>query len=317
MRSETIDPERLREASRACYKQSINQVIDHVDRNLDLDLPLSELASVAGFSEFHFHRVFRCLTGETVVEFITRMRLERALWRMRHAPASLTEIAIDCGFGSLSNFSRTFKKHYGISPGKIKIEPFLQERKIGQAHPLASRYYLNEFPEDEPAMDFPVRIVQRADQHIAYIRCQGLYLDPNQGIEAYKRLMEWARVENRMNPETKVIGMSGDDPDVTPLAKCRYDLCVTVDAPIRPSGEIGAGIILGGRYAVHHCQGDIHAFVRAWTHFFMVWFPQSGHRPASRPAMEIYHSNPEEVGWEYFDIDCCVPIDPIPGLIDL
>ena len=76
---------------------------------------------------------FRCLAGETLVRFI-RMRLERAQWLMRRAPASLSEIAIECGFGR-SHFSRTFKKEYGVSPSRVRLDSFLQERKIGQAYP--------------------------------------------------------------------------------------------------------------------------------------------------------------------------------------
>ena len=78
---------------------------------------------MAGFSDCHFHRIFRSLLGETLVQFITRMRLERALWMMRRAPASLSQIAIDCGFGSHSNFSRTFKKQYGSSPVRSTWTP--------------------------------------------------------------------------------------------------------------------------------------------------------------------------------------------------
>jgi len=309
--------ERLRAASRASYLESINRVIDHIDDHLDHDLPLADLAAVAGFSAFHFHRLFRCVTDETLVRRITRMRLERALWRMRHAPASLSQIALDCGFGALSNFSRTFKKEYGISPSRIRIESFLQERKIGKAGPTASRYHLHTFPDDERGLDFPVRVVPMPERSIAYIRCVGLDLDPNLGVEAYRRLMAWARAEERVTANTKLIGMSADDPEITPIDKYRYDLCITLDRPFRPTGEIGATTLPAGLFAVHHCQGDIHSFDRAWNYFFKVWFPQSGYRPASRPALEIFYSAPEEVGWDYFDIDCCVPIEPIIGIQNL
>jgi DNA gyrase inhibitor GyrI len=236
---------------------------------------------------------------------------------MRHAPASLSQIAIDCGFGSLSNFSRTFKKEYGSSPSKIKLDNLLKDRKIGQTHPESSRYHLHEFPKDERSSEFKVRIAPMADLHVAYIRCYGLGLDPQKAVDAYHRLMAWARSNPHVPNDSMVIGMSLDDPEITPLDKYRYDLCVTLDGPILPSGEIGAAVIPAARYAVHHCKGDILAFAHAWSYFFKVWFPQSGYRPAHQPAMEIFHSGPEEVGWDYFDIDCCVPIDPIAAIRDL
>ena len=113
-----------------------------------------------------------------------------------------------------------------------------------------------------------------------------------------------------------MIGMSADDPEITPPEKYRYDLCLTLETPVRPAGEIGSGAIPSGLYAVHHCVGEIEAFARAWNYFFKVWLPQSGYRPSGKPALEIFNSIPEEIDWERFDIDCCVPLDPIPGLSD-
>jgi AraC family transcriptional regulator len=51
------------------YRSRINQVIDHVNNNLDRSISLDELASVAFFSPFHFHRIFVAVTGETVNNF--------------------------------------------------------------------------------------------------------------------------------------------------------------------------------------------------------------------------------------------------------
>jgi AraC family transcriptional regulator len=303
---------RKQEASQQIYRARINRVIDYITENLAEELPLRQLAAVANFSEFHFHRLFRALINESLNEFVTRLRLEKALRLLRRQPPpSLTEIAVECGFNSLSNFSRTFKKHCGASPGKIDIEDFLKNSKIGQTFPTESRYYLQVFPADELHADFPVRVVQIPALRVAYIRCFGLYLDGQKGIDAYQRLMAWAQAKALMTPETLVIGMAPDDPEITPLDKCRYDLCLTVDEHIKPAGEINVMTIPAATYAMHHCVGDIHQFERAWNYFFKVWLPASGYQPAPQPAMEIYLKRPEEIGWETFDIECCVPVQPL------
>lgn len=67
-----VDPDRLE------YEKRVNRVIDHVRDHLAEDLPLERLARIALFSPFHFHRVFRTITGETVAAFVQRLRLERA-----------------------------------------------------------------------------------------------------------------------------------------------------------------------------------------------------------------------------------------------
>ena len=80
------------------YVQRVNRTIDHVLQNLDQPLRLEDVARVACFSPFHFHRVFRALLGETLAQFVKRLRLERALALLSHGKdASLTGIALRCG----------------------------------------------------------------------------------------------------------------------------------------------------------------------------------------------------------------------------
>ena len=92
------------------YIERINAAIDHIVRNLAQNLSLEEIALVEGFSPYHFHRVFRALVGETLNQFVKRLRLERAVYLMSHSPSrSLTDIALECGFSSSSDCSRSFK----------------------------------------------------------------------------------------------------------------------------------------------------------------------------------------------------------------
>src|SRR5262249_2824135 len=119
--------------SRQVYQVRINRGIDYVSEHLDEPLPLEKLARLAHFSPFHFHRIFRALVGEPLHAFVRRLRLEKAVFRMRHGPkATLTEIALGCGFASSSDFSRAFKQVYGFSPRHESRERFLEGSKIRQ-----------------------------------------------------------------------------------------------------------------------------------------------------------------------------------------
>src|SRR5207248_7397248 len=90
---------------------------DHIKGHLAEPLPIGELARLAHFSPFHFHRIFRSIVGEPLHAFIRRLRLEQAVFRMQHGPkATLTAIALQTGFASSSDFSRAFKQAYGKSP---------------------------------------------------------------------------------------------------------------------------------------------------------------------------------------------------------
>src|SRR6476619_5372019 len=90
------------------YVERINRVIDHLRGNLDRPVKLEELAKVACFSEFHFHRIFGAVAGETVNNFTNRLRLEKAARLLRYTERKLTDIALECGFSSSATFSRAF-----------------------------------------------------------------------------------------------------------------------------------------------------------------------------------------------------------------
>jgi len=103
-------------SSRREYQRRINRVIDYVQAHLDGDLTLERLAEVAAFSPFHFHRVFAAITGETLSDFIRRVRLERAAGALISLPeTSVLEIALRYGFSSAATFARAFKAHFGMS----------------------------------------------------------------------------------------------------------------------------------------------------------------------------------------------------------
>lgn len=99
------------------YISRINAVFDHIEKNLDRDLSLDELAQVSCFSKYHFSRIFDAMVGETPFEFIKRIRLEKAASLLRmYRRQSITEIALNCGYNNLEVFSRNFSRYFNQSP---------------------------------------------------------------------------------------------------------------------------------------------------------------------------------------------------------
>ena len=68
------------------YMARINRVLDYIERRIDKEMTLEELAGVAHFSPFHFHRVFKAMVGETLHRFIQRLRIEKAAARLSTTP---------------------------------------------------------------------------------------------------------------------------------------------------------------------------------------------------------------------------------------
>lgn len=98
------------------YLAAICSVLAYVQIHLDDDLTPHRLAQMASFSEHHFHRIFRAVVGESVMDHVRRLRLERAAFHLKTSRRSVASIALDAGYGAQEAFTRTFQAYFGVSP---------------------------------------------------------------------------------------------------------------------------------------------------------------------------------------------------------
>jgi len=113
-------------------------------------------------------------------------------------------------------------------------------------------------------------------------------------------------------PDTIAIGIGLDDPDVTPIEKCRYDACVTVAEGTTGEGEVGVYDVPEGKYAIYRITGE---YVNigmdigpAWRAMYGDWLPDSGYQPDDRPCLELYVETKEEYEAGKYVVDLCVPV---------
>ncbi|PWT94282.1 MAG: hypothetical protein C5B53_13600 [Candidatus Melainabacteria bacterium] len=102
------------------YTKSILAAIDFIEGHLFEDFTLAEVAAGIGFSEYHFHRIFHGMLGETMASYIRKRRVSEAAKLLRNSGQSIFEIALLCRFETHESFARAFKKIYGINPGEYK-----------------------------------------------------------------------------------------------------------------------------------------------------------------------------------------------------
>jgi AraC family transcriptional regulator len=94
----------------------VTRTVRMIERYPEGSLTLSALAHHAGLSLYHFLRVFERLTGLTPHQYILRTRLREAAARLATESAKVLDVALDCGFGDVSNFNRSFRAEFGASP---------------------------------------------------------------------------------------------------------------------------------------------------------------------------------------------------------
>lgn len=287
----------------------MNRAIDHVLAHLGEPLRLEEVAAVACFSSFHFHRVFRSLVGETLTDFITRVRLERALRILAHdRRANLTQIALDCGFGSSSNFTRVFKQRYGVAPSRFDLADLKARRREEMQQAIAdpeSRHLLDRLPPGQNPDGFEVRFRDLPARSVAYLRVSDPF-SPNRVPDAATRLVRWA--EERGVADGQWLGYMWEDPDIVAAADCRYVVAVEVEE-FEPAGEVGRFEFPPMRVAELEVRGTIDLEQRALDWFFGTWLPNSGYVPADLPAFEAWIGLPFAHGYERFELCLQLPVE--------
>jgi AraC family transcriptional regulator len=98
----------------------VAQAVRTIDRYPADGWTLGGLAQAAGLSRYHFLRTFDRLIGVTPHQYVLRARLRDAALRLVRDSGSVLDIALDCGFGDVSNFNRAFRREFGMSPGDFR-----------------------------------------------------------------------------------------------------------------------------------------------------------------------------------------------------
>lgn len=290
----------------------INRAIDFIRADLSRTHALDDLARVAHLSPFHFHRVFRSIVGDTPAQFTRRLRLEHAATLIARDPQrALTDVALDCGFASSSDFSRAFKQHYGMPPSAFDVDAWREERR----DELDRRMEEGGGPlradverEGENPDGFEVVLRDLPARKVAYRRV----LDPfreNAVTGAAEALVAWAREVGREGGAW--YGYMWEDPDVVPLADCRYDVAVEcAEFPDRATtpDEIGFHEFAPMRVAEVGMDAGIDVEMRLLDWIYRVWLPTSGYVPDDQPCFEAWAGLPFAHGLERFELAIQLPV---------
>lgn len=278
------------------YAERISRVRSHLESHLDDPCQPAELAQYAALSVHHFHRVFRGMVGESVLEHVRRLRLERAARQLRQSQhtqtdGSILEIALSAGYNSHEAFTRAFQQHFGISPSLYRLQPnqrvyaYQQEK---QQQPLP-RVVIQQHPRISVAA---VRHIGPWDQvgraFDTLMQCVSPYLrDPTQGPPQF-------------------YGLCADDPDITPAHALRFDAAIasTCFANTQTNtqtnthanmyaGPVRAVEIPAGRYACLVHTGLWSTLSVGYLDLIGRWAPAVGAALCDEPTVEVYLDGPD------------------------
>ena len=158
-----------------------------------------------------------------------------------------------------------------------------------------------------------IEVKEMPELHVAYVRHIGPYKgDAEMFGGLFQKLMTWAGPRGLLRfPDTQVLCVYYDDPDITAEEKLRVDACITVPEDAAVDGEVGKMTIPGGQFAVGRFELGPNDYEEAWTTVMGGWLPQSGYQPDDRPCYELFQNDAEQHPEKKHIVDICIPVKPL------
>ncbi|MDF2697548.1 MAG: Transcriptional regulator, AraC family protein, partial [Labilithrix sp.] len=275
------------------YRARIDEALLWLAEHQTEEVTPAQLARVVAFSPYHFHRVFRGVSGESVMQCLRRLRLETAALRLRRTDDGVTEVALDVGFKSHEGFTRAFKEHFGAPPQVWRKQENARIQRLVQ----------------RDAMKIPEAEVRRSDpRRFVCLFHQGSFDDvPN----VWGRFLTSASRQGVFTGREQLVGRYPDDPDITPPGKIRFDVGLLPRMEPRARLEEGLRdeVLPGGLWAVTVHRGSYATLSETYLRLVGGWFPHTGRALADRPCLELYLNSPQDTREEDLLTEVWAPIE--------
>ncbi|AUP81131.1 AraC family transcriptional regulator [Flavivirga eckloniae] len=287
------------------YINRTNIVIDYIEKNLDKELSLDLLSQKANYSPFHFHRLFKLITRETINIYINRKRVEKiASILLVGTQEPINQLAYRYGFSSGSSFTRAFKNFYGVSPSKFTSKDVI--RKIGKSKTTIEKYICQiDNSLNWIKMNGHIEIKELAGMRLIGMTHIGEF---NKVADTFKKLMTWMESKDLLNtPNLKAVTLYHDNPKVTEDSKVRLSTCFTIPNGVKAEGALKLVNIQKGYYAVGHFEITTDDFSKAWNGM-LTWVLENEYEFEDGHYFELYHNDSKTHPEHKFIVDIYIPI---------
>lgn len=275
--------------------------IDFIEQNLGARFELADIARAAGYSPYHFCRLFLALSGDTVMGYVRKRRLTRAAEALLAGDDRLIDIALDSGFESQAAFTRAFKRHFALAPGEIRRSgrTWLARRR----EPFdASQLQLKETITMQPTF------TERGDIHIVGLREPVDKEAGGDGTPVWRAFRSRiGDIRHRTGCHAYGVVEVGDKV----AGEFAYWAGVEVDRTDDVPDGLTSITLTGGRFAVFTVKlagGDIGAELkRTFKYIYGTWVPKAGAKLRAYYDLEVYdeHFDPQTLTGE---VDIWVPV---------
>jgi len=269
------------------YLSQVQKGIDFIEANLDFNLSLQQIAEEACISQWHFQRIFKALTNETLKAYIRSRRLANALEKLFTTEQRIIEIAVTAGFESQESFTRAFKKIFNMTPNEA--------RKIGNKNQFLKKIEFNSeyLKHINSNVSLEPKIKIREHMLLVGMKTQFYSVDSEKNNIADKLPSLWSEFLPRMTEVSNSIG--GVAYGVIQQTKNKTDLleyyavCEVTEIKTLPKNMVSIEIPKS-LYAIFSHKGHIKNINNTVNYIYSSWLMQSGRHHTYGADLEIYGS---------------------------
>ncbi len=287
------------------YLNVVKKAIDYIENNLCNRILLDDIASEACISKYHFHRIFSSVIGETIGSYVRKRRLTEASYELINSDKKQFDIALDFQFESQQAFSRSFKHHFSISPGKyrkIGTGKYLFERKQITSESLLLLEGLSIKPLTVKIKEKKI-IGMKTGTSLKNSRIADLWTKFACRIgEIQNRTDKNNYYEFRIPEEDFDLNKFTEDTEFFEFAGVEVS-----DFEYIPD-EMLSQTIPGGDYAVFTHKGKTEDLFKIYEYIWGTWVPNSGFNVDLRYDFELYGERFKGPGNIDSEIDIHIPV---------
>lgn len=275
------------------YERRILRVLSHIHENLDGDLSLETLSKVACMSPFHWHRVFFGITGETLANCIRRVRMDRATFLLLQTRQSVAEIAVQCGYGNVQSFARSFQADYGLTPSKFRKSEIA--------------YCASDPPKLTAPKAFDIEIRQQPEIRMVAESHKGDYQFLGRTISQLQARLALREVD--LTAENAIsAAVLHDDPFLVAEPDLRSDIGFIISENTELPEDFNEVRIAPSRCAVLHFTGPYVGLFEAYQYLYGQWVPNNGVELSDSPIYAMILEDPRAVSPADVRTDICLPL---------
>ncbi|MEM8610198.1 MAG: GyrI-like domain-containing protein [Myxococcota bacterium] len=267
------------------YLRQIQRGIDYIEAHLDEPIELSDVSKVGGISHWHFQRIFKALTGETLKTYVRSRRLASSLDRLLATDMRILDIAMRAGFESQEAFTRAFKKAFGMTPNEYRRlgDKSLFLRKVqfdeGYIRHINENVSLEPLVYEQP----PLMLVGQRTSFYSVDSEKNNIGDrlPKLWAEFIPRLHE---IDHAVAGDCYgVVKQTAEDSELL-----QYHAAIEVRDATRPPKGMERVDVPAATYARFEHRGEAKQIDRTVNYIYSTWLPQSGMRHTYGPDLEVY-----------------------------